>query len=72
MSNRDFAVVALGRFLVVERYRETCPPSSTGHLGNTGPDRTGGHADTQDARSGSPAPEFPASRHARRHPDLGS
>jgi hypothetical protein len=45
MRNRDFGVVALGRFLAVERYQET-------HLS----DRTGGHADTAGLRSGSRAP----------------
>jgi hypothetical protein len=40
MSNRDFAFVALGRFMVVERYRETCQPASAGQLPGRGPDRT--------------------------------
>ena len=42
MSSRDFAVVALGRFLVVERYRERCPSPSTDQLPDPGPDRRGG------------------------------
>jgi hypothetical protein len=55
MSNRDFGVGALGRFLVVERYRETCLSSSTSQLRGPGPERTGGHADKQDSSSGSRA-----------------
>ncbi len=51
MSNRDFAVAALGRFLVVERYRETHLPSSTDRPAQPRPDRTGGHAGTADATS---------------------
>ena len=39
MSSRDFAVVALGRFLVVERYREQCPSSPAEQLPGHGPDR---------------------------------
>jgi hypothetical protein len=56
MSNREFAVVALGRFLAVERYRETHLPSSTDRLPSPVQNRTGGHADEPDARSGSWAP----------------
>jgi hypothetical protein len=59
MSNRDFAVVALGRFLVVERYRETCLPSSTNQVRSPGPDRTGGHADKPGSSSGSRTPARP-------------
>jgi hypothetical protein len=59
MSNRDFAVVALGRFLVVERYRETCQPSPTSQLPGRGPARTGGRADKPGSRSGSRAPGRP-------------
>jgi hypothetical protein len=33
MSHRDVAVVALGRFLAVERYCETCLPPSTDQRG---------------------------------------
>ena len=55
MSTRDFAVGALGRFLVVERYRETCLSSSTSQLRGPGSERTGGHADKQDSSSGSRA-----------------
>jgi hypothetical protein len=43
--NREVAVVALGRFLVVERYRETHQPPSTHHpLRGPGEERTGEHA----------------------------
>jgi hypothetical protein len=56
MITRDFAVVALGRFLVVERYRETCLPSSTNQVRSPRPDRTGGHAGSS---SGSRAPARP-------------
>jgi hypothetical protein len=51
MSSRDFAVVALGRFLVVERYRERCPSPSTGQPPDPGPDRRGGHAGERDPSS---------------------
>jgi hypothetical protein len=53
MSSRDYAVVALGRFLVVERYRERCPSPSTGQLPGPGPDRSGGYAGKRDP-SGEP------------------
>jgi hypothetical protein len=59
MSNRDFAFTALGRFMVVERYRESCPPSVTGHARAAGPDRTGDHAGKQDASNGSRPPARP-------------
>jgi hypothetical protein len=59
MSNRDFAVVALGRFLVVERYRETYVSSSANPLRDPGLDRTGGYADKPDPSSGSWAPARP-------------
>jgi hypothetical protein len=59
MSSRNLGVVALGRFLVVERYRETCLSSPASHLRGPGPDRTGGHADKPDSRSGSRAPGQP-------------
>jgi hypothetical protein len=45
MSNRDVAFVALGRLLVVERYRETHLLPSTRPLRSPGVDRTRGHAD---------------------------
>ena len=44
MSSRDFAVVALGRFLVVERYRERCPSPPTDQLPGPGQTRSGGYA----------------------------
>ncbi len=56
MGNRDFAVVALGRFLAVERYRETHLSPSTNQLHGPGPDRVGGHTGKQDSTSGSRAP----------------
>lgn len=56
MSNRDFAVSALGRFLAVERYRETCQSSPTNQLRSRDPDRAGGHAKNPDSGSGSRAP----------------
>jgi hypothetical protein len=59
MRNRDFAFVALGRFLVVERYCEAQQPSSTNHLRSSGPGRTGGQADKPDSRSGARAPARP-------------
>jgi hypothetical protein len=62
MSNRDFAVVALGRFLVVERYCETSLSSSTDQVRSPRPDRTGDDADKPDPRSGSRAPARPQNR----------
>jgi hypothetical protein len=59
MHNRDFGVVALERFLVVERYRETHLPSSSDQLSGPGPDRTGGYADKPDSSSGPRAPARP-------------
>jgi hypothetical protein len=59
MSNRDFGVVALGRFLAVERYRETCLSPSANQLRSPVPDGTGADADTSDSRSGSRAPARP-------------
>jgi hypothetical protein len=59
MRNRDFSFVALGRFLVVERYCETHQPSPTNHLRTPGPGRTGGQADKPDSRSGSRASARP-------------
>jgi hypothetical protein len=56
MSNRDLGFLALGRFLAVERYRETCLEPSTQQLRAPRPDRTGGHADTSGSRSGSWTP----------------
>lgn len=59
MRNRDLGFIALGRFLAVERYRETCLSSSTQQLRALGLTQTGGRADTSDARSGSRAPARP-------------
>ena len=59
MTNRDFGVSALGRFLAVERYRETCQSSPTNQLRSRDPDQAGGHADNPDSRSGSRAPARP-------------
>ena len=58
MSSRDSGFVALGRFLVVERYRETCLSPSTSQLRGPGPNRTGGHAD----KPGSSSSQTPAGR----------
>ena len=51
MSNRDFAFTALGRFMVVERYRETCQPSPTNQPASPHTDRTGRYAGTVDVTS---------------------
>ena len=59
MSNRDFGCIALGRYLVVERYLESCQPSSTDPQRNPRADRTGRYADTPDSRSGLRAPARP-------------
>jgi hypothetical protein len=53
MSHRDFAFVAVGRFLAVERYRETQLSSRPTGRGVASPDRTGGHADKSGRGSGS-------------------
>ena len=68
MSSRDFAVVALGRFLVVERYRESHQPASPAN-----PLRRPG-ADSNDAPAGGPrtGAAFPASRNACRSRALRS
>jgi hypothetical protein len=62
MSHRDFAFVAVGRFLSVECYRESHQPSSTYPLQSSGADRTAGNASTpvsSRARSGFRAPARP-------------
>jgi hypothetical protein len=59
MSSRDFGFVALGRFLVVERYCEAHQPSSTHPVSSSRPDRTGGHVGKPGSRSGSRAPARP-------------
>jgi hypothetical protein len=57
MSNRDFGFNALGRFLAVERYRESHQPSlSTQPLRISGAGRTGGDAGKAESRTGSRAP----------------
>jgi hypothetical protein len=53
MRNRAFGVVALGRFLAVERYRETQAPSSTHPLWSPTVGRTPGQVDKPDPASGS-------------------
>jgi hypothetical protein len=59
MSSRDFAVVALGRFLVVERYRERCPSSPAEQLPGPGAARTRGYAGKRDSSSGPQVPARP-------------
>jgi hypothetical protein len=59
MSSRDSGFVALGRFLVVERYRETCLSSSAIQLRDPDPDRTGGPAGKPGPSNGSGAPARP-------------
>jgi hypothetical protein len=59
MRTREFGFVAVSRFMAVERYRETCPPSSTHLLQGSGHDRTGGQADRRDRTSGASAPARP-------------
>lgn len=59
MSNRDIGFLALGRFLAVERYCQSSQPSSSHPARSPRPDRTGGHVDTPDSRSGSRAPARP-------------
>ncbi|HSO53197.1 MAG TPA: hypothetical protein VL330_10690 [Actinomycetes bacterium] len=57
MSNRDLGVSALGRFLAVERYRESQQPSlSTQPLRSAGAGRTGGDAGKAEPRTGFRAP----------------
>jgi hypothetical protein len=59
VTNREVAVVALGRFLVVERYRETHQPPSTHHpLRGPGEEGTGEHA-SRSASAASPASPRP-------------
>lgn len=50
MSSRDLGFVALGRFLVVERYREACPTSPASQVRR-------GRLDTPGSGSGTRAPE---------------
>jgi hypothetical protein len=57
--NRDLGVIALGRFLAVERSRESHQSSSSHHLRGPGADRTGGHASQPGPRRGSRVPAWP-------------
>ena len=57
MSSRDFAVVALGRFLVGVRYRVRCPSPPTDQLPGPGQARSGGYAGRRDPSS---SPRVPA------------
>jgi hypothetical protein len=52
MSSRDVGVLALGRFLAVERYCQSDQPSAH-PMRRPRPDRTGGDAGTPDSRRGS-------------------
>jgi hypothetical protein len=58
MSSRYLGVVALERFLSVERYRESHQVASSPHpLRTTGPERTGDHPSKPAARTAaSPRP----------------
>ena len=66
MSSRDAGFLALGRFLAVERYRQSSPPSSTHPVRGSRPTPAGGPAGTPGSD------EFPASRYAPRHRGLRS
>ena len=59
MSSRDVGVLALGRFLAVERYCQASQPPSAHPVRSPRPDRTGGHADTPAPRTGARAPARP-------------
>ena len=60
MRNRDAGVLALGRFLAVERYCQSTQPFSAHHpLPSSRPDRTGGRPPTPARASGSRAPAPP-------------
>ena len=61
MSSRDVRVLALGRFLAVERYRQASQLSSTHPASPPRPDRTAAWA-----------AEIPASRYAHRRAALRS
>jgi hypothetical protein len=52
MSSRDVGVLALGRFLAVERYCQSDQPSAH-PVRSPRPDRTGSDAGTPDSRRGS-------------------
>jgi len=52
MTSRYLGVVALERFLAVERYRESYQVTSSHHpLRSSGPDRAGGHPDKPASRT---------------------
>jgi hypothetical protein len=70
MSSRDFGVVALGRFLAVERYCET-QLSPTHQLPGPGRGRTGGSANRPEARSDSAAAGVGAQPHTLRRGTMG-
>jgi hypothetical protein len=59
MSSRDLGFVALGRFLVVERYCEAHQPPSTHPARSPRPDRTGGAAGKPASGSGARSPARP-------------
>ena len=72
MSTRDVAVAALGRFLTVERYRETCLPSSASRLPDPGA-AGGGRRRVRPRTPAHPAPpvRLPASSQAKTPADRG-
>jgi hypothetical protein len=59
MRNRDTGVLALGRFLAVERYCQATLPSTHPPLPSSRPGRTGGRAATPVPANGSRAPARP-------------
>ena len=59
MSSRDLGFVALGRFLVVERYCEAHQPPSTHPPAAPAPTRTGGDVGKPASGGGSWAPARP-------------
>ena len=62
MSHRDFAFVAVGRFLAVERYQETQLPSPIHRPWSASLNRTGGHADGSGLQERLQAPARPQHR----------
>ncbi len=59
MRTHNVGLTAMARFVAVERYCQSHEPFSTHTTPGSGPDRTGGHADKSDSRSGSRAPARP-------------